>query len=739
MPSSPAAAIFGLSFATLVYAITLTRVFAYVLPYHFTAVALSLAMLGLGLGASLGGAPPPLELRVWRARALAALSASWLALYAALHVHWGLWTLAAAALLPFVALGAVISQIYGSAQSPRLAYTADLLGAAAASLAALPLFVRCGPEGILLGLAAAFSAGGLSLARQHPRGPRRASAAILGLSLASLAAAGLGALPAVGSAPGRAAQKPLHEALRRDGGRIVDFSWGSAGRADLYEQPAYRNVKWIFNDATNSSMLPADPDTPARREFLRGLMHNIPLGLHKTRRALLIGPGGGIEVQLARLAGVGHIDAVEINPASVAIVRRWSRFAGPVYDAPGVHLHIEDGRHFLSTTQAQYDLIQMSLVITGTALPGTFALAEAHLHTLEAHRLYLRRLAPGGLLAVFDDSYERSLRTALTALAALEERGVPFDRALERIVVVRSLGRSGAWNAALVLVSPDAIPANVLRDLLETSRTNGLEPTWIPGLSAREPFESLAREGLGRFLEANPLDLRPRSDNHPFFFYFGKGWRAHARVLLPVFALGGLSLLAVIAAAAATRRRLPAAGAAYAAVAALCGASFMIIEAGLLARLALATRGPGEALAVLLFSLLFWCGLGNRAAAALSRRGLPLWAACAIAAAAAGATLWAMRAGLPMAGIRWQPARVALLWLSLGPIGLGLGLPFPTLLELQSRQDRAANARLWGINGLAAVVGACLSISISFLWGIEASLWAGVGGYLAGAVLAARR
>ena len=105
-----------------------------------------------------------------------------------------------------------------------------------------------------------------------------------------------------------------------------------------------------------------------------------------------MGSGAGLEVRIARDAGVADVEAVELNDAIVRLVRRWQYFGGPVYDQPGVKLFVEEGRKFVLTRQRRYDLIQMSLVLTASAQSGTYALAEGHLYTQEAFRSYLEHL-----------------------------------------------------------------------------------------------------------------------------------------------------------------------------------------------------------------------------------------------------------------------------------------------------------------------------------------------------------
>lgn len=718
--------IFLLAFSTLLYEIVISRVFAYVLPYHFTPLALSLAMLGLGAGACLrvlrGGRDDAADI-------FAALSASFLVFNAALLVRWGFWTTAATAFAPFLFLGLLFAGVYAASKAPHRTYFWDLTGAAAACLVALRVMSWIGPDGVTLGLAAVFGAAGFARARRRPQ------ACAAALALAALLARAAGTLPDFGAAPRSGGSKPMHEAMRRERGTIVDSSWDAAGRADIYEHPSFANIKWIYNDATNSSYLVREPKTPAMQDFLRGLSLGLPMAARRPKRVLIIGPGGGAELQLARLFGADDVDAVEINPATVSLVRKMSGFAGVVYDAPGVNTRIKEGRAFLAESgRRPYDLIQMSLTFTSTALSGSFALAEGRLYTKEAFRLFLSRLTPRGVLAVLDDSAERSLREALTALAVMREDGVPFDLALRRIAVIANPGVDGTGYAHLLLASPEELSPELRRELMALCARGQFTPVWIPDMAAREPYLSLSREGLDSFLARQPLDLRPRTDDYPYFFYFGKGWRSFWDTLKPMIGLCFMALLLTAWAGARLRRELPSGAMRAAVLAGLCGAGFMLTQAGLLHKLTPSTGTPAQALTVLLFSLLFWCGLGGRLAERLgltraARLGFPA------AAAAAGAYLILWRHGSGLESVESESLRRVLTFLALAPAGLCLGIPFPSLLGAHVSKGETVKAWLWAINGFASVAGACLSMLIPFLLGINAGLAAGFVVYLAGALI----
>ena len=714
-----------LSAGVMLLELSVSRLFAYALPYHFTAVAISLAMLGLGSGAwlrvsALKSVPSP-ALLSGGLTALAAFTAVFCGL---LYLKIPAWLLIAGALPPTVCLGALIADRYAAAgkNGSGRAYVLDLTGACAACLAAPLLLEKPGALGTLLALAAAAALGGAWAGGFRPR-----RLAFSGVFLLPFAAWAAGVLPDPWTTGRAAAAKPLHEQMAREGGRILDFDWSAAGRADLYEVPAFANIRWIYNDASNSTFLVADPATLERKEFLKSLFPALPFAILQPQDALIIGPGGGLEIHLARLFGAETVDGEEINPAIVRLVKKHAAFAGPVYDRPGVRLAVAEGRRFHGKSKPR-SLIMLSLVFTATAQPASLALAENFLYTKEAFDLYLSRLRPGGMLAILDDSPHRSLRQAATALAALQARGLDFQEALSRIAVIRDpAGQTGYQY--LLMVVPEGPPAPLWAAARAESRRRNLAPLWLAG-ERRPPYDALAARGLREFLNSSPLELGPPSDNAPFFFDFTKG-PARLAPLLPLLALGAGALGAAFAFAlrgrsTPDRRRF--------ALAALLGCAFMLVESALLQRLTLAAGTPAAILSTLLASLLFWCALGGPLGRRLSGGKDPsLGSALALAAAAAALGALALPKVYALAWVQGAGPRAAALFLLLAPLGLALGRPFPALLRAAGTdEDRAA---LWGVNGLASVGGASLALCASFLFGADAALWLGAVLYAGGAVI----
>ena len=116
---------------------------------------------------------------------------------------------------------------------------------------------------------------------------------------------------------------------------------------------------------------------------------------------LIIGAGSGNDIDHALRNGVSHIDAVEIDPVIQGIGMR----ANPdrPYADPRVVPHLDDGRHFLRTTEHKYDLVTYSLVDSLILHSGYANLRlESYLFTEQALEDIKATLKPGGMFVSYN-------------------------------------------------------------------------------------------------------------------------------------------------------------------------------------------------------------------------------------------------------------------------------------------------------------------------------------------------
>ncbi len=137
---------------------------------------------------------------------------------------------------------------------------------------------------------------------------------------------------------------------------------------------------------------------PARR-VVAGY-YELPYRLRPgAERVVVVGAGTGNDVAAALRSGVGHVDAVEIDPA----ILHFGTLYHPErpYSDPRVTPVVNDARTFLRSTENSYDLIVYGLLDSHTLLSHTSSVRlDSYVYTVEALREARARLAPGGVLSL---------------------------------------------------------------------------------------------------------------------------------------------------------------------------------------------------------------------------------------------------------------------------------------------------------------------------------------------------
>jgi spermidine synthase len=146
------------------------------------------------------------------------------------------------------------------------------------------------------------------------------------------------------------------------------------------------------------------------QRYMRHFVY-LPLALHPAPKdALLISYGVGVTAKaLTDSRELARIDVVDISREILEMNRIvWDDPRDYPLDDPRVHVHIEDGRHYLQTTERRFD------VITGEPPPPKAA-GIVNLYTREFFALAKARLAPRGLFTywlpvhVFSEAETRSV------------------------------------------------------------------------------------------------------------------------------------------------------------------------------------------------------------------------------------------------------------------------------------------------------------------------------------------
>lgn len=744
------AAVFIVSSAGLMFEITLTRLFSLFFQYHFAFLAVSIAILGISLGAAWAQYYRPSNTTRTLVRLLVALALALLA--AAAGIAWypsaaSILPRAVIAIVPFMVVGIFVAYVFDqfSPISGTL-YGADLMGAALGVAGVLTLLNLWSAFSMVLFLGTVIGLLALIFVLTSPelKTNRRYLGAASGTAVLGAALLVLNLLTGlVDYDASRVRDMPRDKTMvsilgdPNQRAELVDTVWSPFARVDLVRSSVETNSMYIFTDGGAGSYMMRYDGTVERLNYLKDSMEYLPFSTGTPAEVLVMGAGGGKDIILALIAGAQDITAIEVNPAVIDITRRHGDYNGRILDLTQVNLIEGDARTFVERSSDLYDLMYLNLVYTQAADPTGQALIENYIFTVEAFRAYLEHLKPGGHLGIVSHSALEGSRAALTALQAMADMGIPPANALDHLMLWMYPADDATLRTSVLLVGKDPLTAETIRDITIGANIQGMQPLFVPE-QAELLFEPLRRGmTLGAFLDEDAdYDLSPTTDDSPYFFNLDYGVpRAIGAALLGAALLGAallvVSLFLANPAGATHAPPVPQPWWVMTVYAALIGTGFLLVEIPLIQRFQLLLGYPILSLAAVLATLLLASGVGSLISQRWHETRLPRRVAAAgLCIVVIGVTYRFVLPSL-VNSVLDQPLAVRLLVTVIltAVLGVPMGIPFPSLLRLAGRSDQRV-ALLWALNGAFSVLGSTLAIVVSMTWGFSLALLLGAALYL---------
>jgi hypothetical protein len=290
---------------------------------------------------------------------------------------------------------------------------------------------------------------------------------------------------------------------------------------------------------------------------------------------------------------------------------------------------------------------------------------------------------------------------------------------------------------------------------------DNLEPIYLPSAPGANPFSALiARNDPWAFGREYAYNVAPVTDNAPFFFFTLKLGQALGneglregidwKVNLGVAVLGMVLLISLAAVAVflilpmifgaggpsgANRRWIQLLY--FVAV----GLGYILVEIAFIQRFVLFLGHPTYALTVVIFLLLLSSGAGSL----LSRRWLPeparVWLPLLLLVGAICVHVLILPTLLNALGGLAFAVKLVISGLLLIPLGLAMGMPFPTGLRalagaseaeslIQGEAQGNAVEWAWAMNAASSVLGSVLAMVIAIQWGLNFTLACGAVAYL---------
>jgi len=764
------AGLFFTTLATLMLEIGLTRIFSVSMWYHFSFMAISIAMFGLSAGAMIVQLFPK-HFQVEDVPKRMALFGIFFA--GSIVVSFGLFlqirfaspdafTPAAlfpliliyfVTLIPFIMSGILICLAL-TKFPPKVSklYAVDLVGSAVGCICLIPLLEFLDGPTAMIAIAALASLGAFFFGKnaKHPRLIQIAMMLTLVLGASTL----------------------LHDNLVQRGTPVFQLKWikGKAAKPALYKKwNAYSRIAvegdplkrrspfgwgmswvlpqhlWLTNylylniDADAGTVLTRFTGDLKDAEHLKYDVTNVVHHIKPNADILVIGAGGGRDVLSALAFNQKSVTAIEFNHDILkAVHEEFGDFTGHLDRHPKVRFVQDEARSFIAREKRTYDVIQSSFIDTWAATAaGAYVLTENGLYTIDAWKNFLAHLSPGGILTFsrwyLGEEPTETYRLMALAVEALQATGIEDTR--KHLILIKNK------KVGSLLVKNEPFSLQEIKIMKRVSQALRYEVILTPNDSANAMIERIANgKDLESLYRGFAFNIRPPTDDKPFFFQIHKPQNLFKsdksfKRNNPVFVLLGLLLTVLILTAivivlplilASKGIRLKGSRG-FLTYFGLIGLAFMLVEISQMQRLIVFLGHPIFGLSTILFSLLLASGLGSLATSRLNIEDVPcvrrvfyiLIALLAIFLFVTPAVIGYFRSAS-------TPVRIFISLLMIMPIGFFMGMPFPIALKLASRDSNHPTAWFWAVNGATSVVGSVLAFAIALFMGIGASFFIGL-------------
>ena len=802
MTRSLKSGVFLINAFVLALEIAFTRIFSVTMFYHFAFMAIGVALFGFGAsgvvlyiaskrfsGTNLGRTLGVLSL-------LAGLTTI-AALFIALEVNFNpnaaigrqflkLMVIYLGTAIPFFFAGLAIALVF-QRLSKHIAdlYYLSLTGSAFGCLAVIPLIQYAGGPGAILAISAIGLLGSLGFFLSHENraedvkiktASKVTVGALIALLLALILLVGGFANPRlkivqITHAKGYVINREKIEYDRWNAfSRIIVLhglaesyykggihNWGISKSWNLEEHP-FPDQMWLEIDNTAGTPITHYTGEKSELEIAKYDITAVMHYLLDKPHVLVVGPGGGKDLLAALAFDSSKVDGAEINPLiGDAMEGQFADFSGHLYTRDPVHVTVSEGRTFIARSREKYDLIQISLIDTwAAASTGAYALSENNLYTVEAFREYFEHLAPNGIYSMSRFAFEHpreTLRVVSVARKALEMEGVTNP---ENCIIVLKQGV-----LANVMVRPDGYDETAIQKIREVIENLGFEILYLPGHKPESMAESIYNDLLSsrnpdNFYATYDLDIRPTTDDRPFFFYLFRPWEFMKALSfgksteagynsIAVFTLVSLLIISIIVTIIfillplllfrrkdiLERKNIKLKLLGYF----IClGLAYILIEIGLMQHFTLFLGYPIYSLVAVLMSLLLFGGIGSAQSGKIPDDKLESGIRNAIIKISIIAAIYILVIPFIFNKLIVLPdfPRILITIILVLPLGFFMGQPFPLGLRIVERENLGVIPWAWGVNGAASVLGSALSLALAIALGYRLTLFIGIAVYLVG-------
>lgn len=502
--------------------------------------------------------------------------------------------------------------------------------------------------------------------------------------------------------------------------------WDSISRTDVIDTTDPRE-KIIVTDGGAAAPIIRFDGNIKTIEYLKGEVNYIPFYFGDNDKTLVIGSGGGKDVLFALLGKSKKIDAVEINTSTIEAVNKFKEFNGNIYNINGVKIYNEDGRNFIERSKEKYDNIYLSMVMTNAIENNKYALSENYIFTKEAFKKYFEHLETNGKLSVMVHSGMDLLKVVNTGISVLLDNGVKQEDVTDYFVIINGVAKDkpshmGKIEMPLVIFKNVPFTESEISKIRRIANEQNRDIIHIKG-SEFYLYKDFKDKTItfNELLNSVPFNSKPIKDDSPFFYNYSK--------FVPLEMIG--LLISILSIWSFIKKKYFSNKEHYALSKYFItlGIAYMFVEIPLIQKMVLFIGNPSLTFSIVLSTLLISSGIGSRLSEvsfikkliSKSSSYLIITGILILALQLNMKTIFRLASDLPM------NYKIIITILTILPVGLFMGIPFPTGIRKLSEGKK--NGKLiplmWGVNGLFSVIGSVLAVIIAMMFGFNITLFLG--------------